>query len=430
MRKKCAPIADFLNFCSTKRAGTILAISFIAVFFILSLVRNYDFKSFESILNATGDDWGIYAQHALDIKQNGMLMPSAKTAYCSPAGFLYNYFIALCLVIFGERSLPIFVVQHLMLGLSVALVYWTFRDKMKGFTGFIFLCTLFFFALKDVYKNYTPLLLSENLALFTMSLFFFCFIKGFEKDNLFLQFTAAVLLGLSILTRPNIFVYGIALIPLIMYHYCKKDRSGFRNLSIFVILLILSSSLLFIRNYLLLKELCFLPSNMSSINGLKNFHPIPPSVDLSRASANLLYTKLHLNKIIANYAEYIMQEPRLFFYFYFKKILFCLGYLPILLSGSYGPRLRWMAMWAGYFTYLFLHVKNHEKWEMWEVAVHMYILCYYGSLVMTTTVHNYGFRMLIPAIFFVLVFAFIALDRLLSAVMPVFFGPNRPLYLR
>ncbi|MBU0606219.1 MAG: hypothetical protein KKH77_08025, partial [Candidatus Omnitrophica bacterium] len=102
MRKKYALIYDLLTFCSTKRAGTILAISFVAVFFILSLTRNYDFKTFESILNATGDDWGIYASHALDIKHNGMLMPEAKTAYCSPAGFLYNYFIALCLVIFGE----------------------------------------------------------------------------------------------------------------------------------------------------------------------------------------------------------------------------------------------------------------------------------------------------------------------------------------
>jgi hypothetical protein len=126
----------------------------------------------------------------------------------------------------------------------------------------------------------------------------------------------------------------------------------------------------------------------------------------------LLYTKLHLDPIIVNYAEYISQKPVLFFFFYFKKVLFCLGYLPILLAGSHALRLHWMIMWAGYFIYLFLRTRNHEKWELWEVSAHLYILCYYGSLIMTTTVHNYGFRMLIPGIFFVLVFAFMALDRL------------------
>jgi len=407
-----ALINDALAFCSTRRVGTILAIIFIAIFFILSLTRNYDFKSFDSILNATGDDWGIYANHALDIKHNGMLMPLAETAYCSPAGFLYNYFIALCLVVFGEKSLPIFVIQHLMLGLSVALVYWTFRDKMKGLTGFIFLCTLFVFALKDVYKNYAPLLLSENLALFMIALFFFCFVKGFEKDNIFLQFVAAGLLGLAILTRPNIFIYGIALVPLVVAYYIRRGIAGYRNLLIFMSALIAGSSFLGIRNYLLLKQFIFLPTNMLSIDGLRNFHPIPSSVDLSRVTANLLYTKLHLDKLIVNYAEYIMQEPGLFFQFYGKKILFCLGYLPALLAGAYGLRLRWMIMWVGYFAYLFLHIKNHGKWEMWEVALNLYILCYYGSLVMTTYVHNYGFRMLIPGIFFVLVFSFVAIDKL------------------
>ncbi len=339
-------------------------------------------------------------------------MPSVETAYCSPAGFLYNYFIALCLVIFGEKSLPIFVMQHLMLGLSVALVYWTFRDKMRSFTSLVFLCTLFVFALKDVYKNYSPLLLSENLALFTISLFFFCFVKGFEKNNLLLQLMAAILLGLSILTRPNIFTYGIVLIPLVASYYFKKGKTGFRNLLIFVFVLVLSSSFLFIRNYLLLREFYFLPSNMSTINGIIHFHPIPSSVDLSKVDMNLLYTKLYLNKSIVNYIEYAIQKPGIFSYFYFKKILFCLGYLPILLSGVYAVRLRWVIMWIGYFTYLFLHIRNREKWEIWEVAAHLYILSYYGSLIMTTTVHSYGYRMLIPAIFFVLVFAFMALDRL------------------
>ncbi len=391
--------------------GNVLAITVIAVFLCLSFVRNYDFKTFESILSATGDDWGTYARYALDIKTNGILMPSTDSPYCSPSGFLYNYFIAFFLVVFGLKSLPIFVAQHVMLGLSVALIYWTFRDKMRGLTSLIFLFTLFMFALKDVYKNYSQLLLSENLALFTVSFFFFCFIKGFEKDNLLLQLSAAVLMGLSILTRPNLFIYGVILIPVTASYYFRKGRAGFGKFLVFLLLLAASASLLGARNYVLLKEPFFLPTNMSSISGIKHFHPIPASVDLSGVETNLLYARMHLDKDIAGYVEYILQEPHAFFAFYFKKILFCLGYLPAL-SSAYAMRLRWALVWAGYFIYLFLHVKDRRRWELWEVAVHLYLLFFYGSLIMLTYIHNYGFRMLLPGIFFVPVFAFIALDRL------------------
>lgn len=397
--------------CCTRRNGTILALLIIAVFFILSLVRTYPFENFQGIRDAVGDDWGIYARYALDIKQNGLLMPSLTIPYRSPSGFLYNYFLAMCLVIFGEKSLPIFIIQHLMLGLAVALIYWTFRDKMKNITGILFLSALFAFALKDVYKNYSPLLLSENLALFLMALFFFCFVKGFEKNNFFMQIASAALMGLSILTRPNIVVFGAASIPLIAAYYFRKGRAGFRNFLIFMCVLIVGLSFLSIRNYLLVKKIVFLPTYMSSMVDIKQFNPIPLSVDLSKVDTNLLYTKLHFSRNLVDYIEYAAQQPALFFWFYFKKILFCLGYLPILTS-AYALRLRWVVMWIGYAVYLFLRIRSRERYEMWEVATHLYIFCYYGSLIMTTSIHNYGFRMLLPAIPFVLVFPFLALDRL------------------
>ncbi|MDD5496202.1 MAG: glycosyltransferase family 39 protein [Candidatus Omnitrophica bacterium] len=410
-------IDKILALCCTRRNGTIFAIVIIATFFILSLTRHYDFETFQSILSDTGNDWSVYARHALEIKQNGILMPSIKGTYYFPAGYLYNYFIALCLVLFGERSYPIFIVQHLMLGFSVALVYWTFRDKMKNLTATIFLVALFIFAFKDVYKNYSPLLLSENLAIFTVSLFFFCFVKGFDKDNFVLQLIAALSMGLSVLTRPNIALYAILLIPLVAVYYLKKRKIGFIKLTVFAITLLLSSSLLLIRNYLVCKKPLFLPAQVASVMGyIKNFNPVPPSVDLSRVNINLLYTKLHLNKDIVDYAEYMLQQPRMFFTFYLKKILFCLGYLPVFGQGQ-GIRWHWVIMWVGYFTYLFLRIKNRKKWGMWEVAVHLYILCYYASLIMSASIHNYGFRMLLPVIFFVLPFAFMALDMLWSGII-------------
>ncbi len=394
------------------RIGTILAIFIIIFFFAKSLTRHYDYPTYQSIIKARSDDWGTYARYALDIKQNGLIIQELKgTSYRAPAGFLYNYFIALLLALFGEKSIPIFVVQHLMLGLSVALIYWTFRDKMSPFLGLLFLSALFIFALKDVYKNYAPLLLSENLALFTLSLFFFCFVRGFDRDVFTLQLLAAVFMGISVLTRPNIVVYEFALIFPVIFYYFKKKKAWFTKSVIFVSVLVLSSSFLLVRNYASSGEMYFLPTHGTSMDYIKTYIPIPPSVDLSRAETNVLYAKLHLKKDVVAYAEYIIQKPVLFFTHYFKKFLYCLGYIPIL-DPHNGPRGRWMVMWACYFAYLVLRVARRYTMEMWELGVHLFIFCYYAALILGGQIQNYGFRMLIPAVFFVPAFGFIMLDKL------------------
>lgn len=413
MSKYFKLINEYTESIRSKRNGTIFALLIVAIFLALSLTRSYPYKNFQGISNAIGDDWGTYANNALDIKHNGILMPSAETAYCLPSGFLYNYFLAFFLVIFGEKSLPIYIAQHLMLGLSVALIYWTFRDKMRNLTSILFLCALFIFALKDVYKNYSPLLLSENLALFLMAAFFFCFVKGFEEDRFALQLVSAFLLGLAVLTRPNISIFSFLIIPLVAIRYFKERKSGLLKLTVFIGVLLLSSSFLFIRNYVALKEYAFFPSQSFSFEYFKSFHPVPPSVDLSKADTNILFTKLHLDRKYVNYVEYVAQKPRIFFGFYLKKIIFCLGYLRPL-TPYYGLRDRWVIMWAGYFLYLFFRIRSRERPRLWEIAVNLYIATYYGSVIMNASVHNYGFRMLIPALFFVLVPAFISVDILCS----------------
>jgi len=407
-------IRKTLAFCCSKRFGTLGALSITAAFLILSLTRSYPYADFQTIAQSVGDDWNTYARYALDIKHHGILMPLDHKAYYCPGSFLYSYFIALFLVIFGEKALPIFIAQHLMLGLSVALVYWTFRDKMKNLTGLLFLFALLVFAYKDFYKNYSSLLLSENLAVFTVAVFFFCFVKGLTKNNFVLQLLAAFFMGLSILTRPNLVIYGIALVPLVALRYLKKEKKGLTKLLIFVCVLLVSSSFLMIRNYLVCRKLDFLPVQVSSISFIKLYHPVPPSVDLSRVGTNIVYSRLHLNKDFVEYIEYALQKPALFFGHYLKKIIFCLGFLPVLVT-THELRLRWVLMWAGYFVYVFMRVKKRERFETWETASHLFIFCFYGSLVVSGPIVNYGFRMLIPALPFVLVFSFLAIDRLIPS---------------
>ena len=97
---------------------------------------------------------------------------------------------------------------------------------------------------------------------------------------------------------------------------------------------------------------------------------------------------------------------------YVNKVLFCFGFLNAV-EPTYHWFPHWTLVWLGYFTYLFLLFLNKTKTELPEKAVHLFIFTYFASLVLVGQVENYGFRMLIPGNFFVLSFAFIALDKLI-----------------
>nr|MBA3706377.1 glycosyltransferase family 39 protein [Bacteroidota bacterium] len=242
---------NYILFFKKRSTGNILALLIILFFVCLSLIRLYPFEnSLQKIVDGV-DDWKLYACFALDIKHNGILMPSLYDNYYAPAGFLYNYFLALCFYLFGENTVPVFIIQNLLLGLSVAFIYMAFRNKMKALTSLLFLFTLFVFALFDVSKYYSFRLLSENLAIFTTSVFFFCFYKGLEKNKLSLQLLAAVFMGLTISTRPHTFPFGIILIVIVLFYFLKQEKVKILNVSLFVLLLGISASLLVIRNYLI-----------------------------------------------------------------------------------------------------------------------------------------------------------------------------------
>ncbi len=358
----------------TRRTGNLIALSMILFFVVLSIIRLYPFQnSINDILNST-DDWGRYARFAMDVKHNGISMPSMKENYFAPAGFLYIYFVALCFYLFGENTVPILIIQNLLLGISIAFIYFSFRDKMKSSTSLIFLITLFLFALLDVSKYYSFRLLSENLALFTVSAFFFCFIMGTEKNKLSLQLLAGALLGLSILIRPNLFPFAFIL-PAIVPSYYLKQKKGMLKFFLFILVLLLSSSLLALRNYVACRSWTFLPAEGVSFGN--HFLHLP--------SRSLTY--------------------------YFNKIIFFLGFLSSL-EPNCQWRPHWTLMWIGYVAYLFFRAKIKTKFELWEVITHAYIFCYYAlMLFIAPQVSSYGFRLLVPVLFFVLPFSCMAFDK-------------------
>lgn len=382
-----------------KQTDTILAVAVVLVFVVLALIRLYPFENtLQQIIADSGNDWSKYAVNALDIKHNGLLMPGIEGAYEKPASFFYSYFLALCFFLFGENNVPVYLLQNLMLGLSIAFIWFTFREKMNRTVSLVFLFTLVVVGLTDVSIYYTFRFLGENLALFSLAAFLLLFRRGIEKDKLLTLLVSALFLGVAVLTRPNIFLFGLVLTMLLLLHGFKTQKT--KPILLFVAVLVTTSSFLAIRNYLVCHCIQIIPSQGMLFNMIA-FHPVPASVDLSQA-----------NTYVDAYIQYFFQQPVLFIMHYVKKVLFCFGFLNVV-EPSYHWFPHWTLMWLGYFTYLFFLFLSKTKIELLEKAVHLFIFTYFASLVLVGQVENYGFRMLIPGNFFVLSFAFIALDRLL-----------------
>lgn len=366
-------IEKFFITLNTRQTGNIFALSVLLIFAVLSLIRLYPFENtLKDNLNG-GDDWNTYARYALDITHNGISMPSLNENYWAPASFLYNYFIALSFYLFGENDVPVFIIQNILLGLSVVFIFLTFRDKMKSLTSIAFFFTLFLFALVDVSKYYSFRLLSENLALFTMSAFFYCFIKGIEKNKLSLQILASVLLGLSVLIRPNVLPFEIIIVAIAFFHYRK---AGLHKFFLFILFLTASSSLLAIRNYYVTGSMVFLPTQGIS------------------------------------FGSQLFSDHDFSARFFLNKIIFLFGFLTPL-EPDFQWRPHWTMMWIGYFIYLFFRLRENKRFEIWEVTSHLYIFCYFSLLLfIAPKLGSYGFRLLLPAIYIVLPFSFMSLDKL------------------
>jgi 4-amino-4-deoxy-L-arabinose transferase-like glycosyltransferase len=337
-------------------------------FFIYSLFCLYPFEN--NLLNETAgiDDWNRYARFALDIKHKGLSIPSMQSDYFAPAAFLYNYFLAFCFMLFGENTVPVYILQNLMLGVSVLLVYFSFKDKLRRSISLLFLFTLILFAFIDIGKYYTFRFLSENLSIFLLSLFIFCLRK---KEKAVYLYASGLVLGLSVLSRPNVLLFAFLFFALLIYYrYTGKIKT-----KIFPVLLLflLVFSLLAFRNFYVTGNFTFLPAE------------------------GLLFAKNSFHDFS--------------FILLIKKVLFCLGILSPL-DPALNIRPHWCLMWIFYFGYLFMKWRSKEKTEFNGIILHLLIVSYFGSLIfMAPVINSYGFRLVLPAILFVLPFGFLAVEN-------------------
>lgn len=354
----------------------------LVVFGAIALIRCVSIdKTFQELAAGFENDWNYYAKYAKDIKDNGLLIPGITSNYVIPAGFFYNYFLAFCITIFGEQLAPIFVFQSVLLAISIIFIFNFFKDKLREEENVWFLSGAIIIALVDIFRHYSFLLLSENLAVFTVS-GFFMFYKWATKNNELRNYLlAAVFLGVSVLTRPTIYPFVSVLIILLVMDAYKHPLNRYMKI-LFLAVVAFLLLLLPVRNYLITGTFTLLPMNDTLFNYMNTAN------ELSFGN-----------------------EPLLFIGYYFKKILFCLGFLPVL-EPLFQFRPHWMIMWVGYLFYFYTLIKNKRKEEHWNKMAHLFLFLFLAVIILVAPITSYGFRMLIPVLFLLYGFAFIGLrDR-------------------
>lgn len=344
------------------------------LFLIVSLIRLYPYNNtlFEDgLVNGVPvDDWGWYSKYALEIVNDGVVKIN------QPTGWFYGQFLAICFLIFGETNVPVFLIQSLLLGLSISLTYATFQSKMKLLNiKILFLILLITFGFLDVFKYYTFRCLSENLTLFLCALFLFTFITGLEKKKNSWQLFSACILGLICITRPNVFPFSIFV--LIIYSFSTFSTSNFRKIGLFVVVFALTILLQPIGNYFLIDSFEFFPMNNFSFNKHAYF-----------------YTAFDANKS-------------------FRNFMSLFGFIPFT-SADFRWRPHWTLMWILVIVFLINKLRAKQRFETWEIISFAFIFCYYFVIVFISDPDNgnYGFRFFLPALLTVIPFAVMAFEKL------------------
>lgn len=372
-----------IKYLSNNRIITdVVLILLSALIFLLPALYKINLHDFSIDQLIVGiDDWNRYARHAIDINENGLLISNDSGNYLIPAGFLYNYFIALCFELFGENPAFVYCMQSALLGTTIALSYFIFRDFLKPKTGWLLLIALIVLGYLDIYLNYSFRLLSENLAIFTIMLFFLFLKKMLFFNTNRLQVLTGTLLGISQLTRPNIILFSIIFLCFLIV-LCVKNRKNIKKYWLVLISYSIVISLLPLRNFIVTGDLFFLPADGNFLDYMTRAN--------STSTGDSFF----------NFLKY-----------YFDKLIFCLGYLPIL-EAKYQIRPHWFIMWAGFMIKIFFLVVRPIKIKWFELSLFSFVITFYLILILIAPISNYGFRFVTPALFIVLGISFMGYEQL------------------
>ena len=339
----------------------------VMLFFLALIFLSQDDLFFEDLLIGV-DDWNRYARQGLDIANNGLLINCIDGVYNGPGGFLYNYFIALHVVIFGQEMWTIQLTQILMLCISFVLIYRIFEDQFFSWQKWLWGVGLAFLLTIDFLSTYTLKLFSENVG----SFFFFLSMFLWFRSGFKIGYLSTFIMAIAVLFRPNL----ITLVPI--YFLSSNSRNLLKAWPFYfsnVLILLTLWSLIPLRNYLVSGNFVFLPEEGISDSFLQ----------------------------LSNFDwEYLL-----------NKVLFCLGYLSRLMP-DYRIRPHWIIIWIGFLVYIYYTFKeNHiDKYRpiIWTMMTFLI------TNIVFVTLGSYGYRSMILLFPLVLPFGMMGVVKLFESI--------------
>lgn len=343
-----------------------VGLAFFMAYFTAERIGNLEPATLQS-LSSGRDDWNRYARHAMEVCQNGLLMPQIACPYEGPGGFLYNYFLSLFILAGVSNVAWIYTVQVMVLFGTAVLLYLTWSPLSTN-TGYRFL--LFFLlpvgVVADMLPHYAFRLMSENLALPLVALFLYSserFYSGEKPLNIGFLIISGLSLGMLALTRPQIIPFVPFWGVMTLYFIIKKfNVNSVFGPTLFFGLIVPCSLCVFvgIRNLVLCDEFSLLP-----LEGMKY--------------------ALEMNSVKSAFS--------------LSKILFVLGWLKSL-EPQYTVRPHWLLSWLLFLILLFWRFFIYKKGLCFNENywMNLSLLVYYSITLFFVELTSYGYRYVIPVI--------------------------------
>lgn len=141
---------------------------------------------------------------------NGLSVDGLEPTAVAPPG--YPYFLAMVFALFGDRLIPLQILQSLM---DVAAIFFVFLIAERTFGKLVALLTTAYLAFSPHQIFIAPLVVNEHLFMPAVFFALYLLVRDLEKDSWPRLLAAGLLLGLSNLTRGVLMLFP----PLLFFLY-------------------------------------------------------------------------------------------------------------------------------------------------------------------------------------------------------------------
>ncbi len=339
-----------------------------------------------------GDDWTDYHFRALDVLHNGLAMPNAPVPYVLPAGFLYIYFLALCYALAGAQPAYVYVIQAGLLGLCVAGLFLAFRKGLSPSARAALLLGLAAFAWLDFLRHYSIRLLSENLFMPLLAGFFLSVRIAWQDGRRWAEPVAFGLLGLMLLTRPNLIIFAPFFLAWVLL--ASFGLARWRAFALCLLLLMAVVSVMGLRNRAAGGGfVVFTPVSWKMFD-IPGYGPKLPGAEKYLGPNQKRAGAWPVARLIV---RAFTVDPLGTTAAYARRVLYVAGFLPLAQPRyPYRYRPHWMLLWAALIAVFWLRRRRRMPSDFTLRVLYLYAALSLAMVIGVTWIYSYGFRFIAP----------------------------------